>query len=100
MSAQHALVAPAQRARPAAKRGSLKETLTGWAFTAPFLLIFLAFLALPILASFVLSFTDFSLGNLVDPLSARFVGLSNYVRLLHDPKFLQAAMTTAIFVVF
>ena len=100
MSAQQALVAPARRARPAARRGWLQEALTGWVFSAPFLLIFLAFLALPILASFVLSFTDFSLGNLVDPLSARFVGLSNYAKLLHDPKFLQAAMTTAIFVVF
>jgi multiple sugar transport system permease protein len=100
MSAQQALVAPASRARPAARRGWLREALTGWAFSAPFLVIFLSFLALPILASFVLSFTDFSLGNLVDPLSARFIGLNNYAKLLHDPKFLQAALNTTIFVVF
>ncbi|HKV30584.1 MAG TPA: sugar ABC transporter permease [Candidatus Dormibacteraeota bacterium] len=100
MSAQQALVAPVPRARPAARRGSLREALTGWLFSAPFLLIFLGFLALPILASAILSFTDFSLGNLVDPLSAHFVGLSNYAKLLHDPNFLQAALTTAIFVVF
>jgi multiple sugar transport system permease protein len=100
MSAQQALVAPASRARPAARRGWLREALTGWAFSAPFLVIFLGFLALPILASFVLSFTDFSLGNLVDPLSARFIGFSNYAKLLHDPKFLQAALNTTIFVVF
>jgi ABC-type sugar transport system permease subunit len=100
MSAQHALVASAARTRPAARRGWLREALTGWAFSAPFLVIFLGFLALPILASFVLSFTNFSLGNLVDPLSARFVGLSNYAKLLHDPKFLQAALNTTIFVVF
>lgn len=90
MSAQQAL----------ARRGWLREALTGWAFSAPFLVIFLSFLALPILASFVLSFTDFSLGNLVDPLSARFIGLNNYAKLLHDPKFLQAALNTTIFVVF
>jgi multiple sugar transport system permease protein len=100
MSAQQALAAPASRARPAARRGWLREALTGWAFSAPFLVIFLSFLALPILASFVLSFTDFSLGNLVDPLSARFIGLNNYAKLLHDPKFLQAALNTTIFVVF
>jgi multiple sugar transport system permease protein len=100
MSAQQALVASALRARPAARRGWLREALTGWAFSAPFLVIFLGFLALPILASFVLSFTDFSLGNLVDPFSARFVGLNNYAKLLHDPKFLQAALNTTIFVVF
>jgi multiple sugar transport system permease protein len=100
MSAQQALVASASRARPAARRGWLREALTGWAFSAPFLVIFLGFLALPILASFLLSFTDFSLGNLVDPFSARFVGLNNYAKLLHDPKFLQAALNTTIFVVF
>jgi multiple sugar transport system permease protein len=99
MSAQQALVASAPRARPAARRGRFREALTGWAFSAPFLVIFLAFLALPILASFVLSFTDFSLGNLVDPLSARFIGLDNYARLLHDAKFLQAAFNTAYFVI-
>src|SRR6202162_3580658 len=100
MSAQQALVASATRARPAGRRGWLREAPTGWAFSAPFLVIFLAFLALPILASFVLSFTNFSLGNLVDPLSARFIGLNNYAQLLHDPKFLQAALNTTIFVVF
>ena len=100
MSAQQALVASAVRTRPAARRGWLREALTGWAFSAPFLVIFLGFLALPILASFVLSFTDFSLGNLVDPFSTRFIGLNNYAKLLHDPKFLQAALNTTIFVVF
>jgi multiple sugar transport system permease protein len=100
MSAQQALVAAGSRARPAPRRGALREALTGWAFSAPFLVIFLGFLALPILASFLLSFTNFSLGNLVDPFSARFIGLNNYAKLLHDPKFLQAALNTTIFVVF
>lgn len=86
-------------ARPAPSRARFRETLTGWAFSAPFLIVFLAFLALPILASFVLSFTDFSLGNLVDPFSAPFIGINNYARLIHDPKFLQAAFNTAYFVV-
>ncbi|HXN02112.1 MAG TPA: sugar ABC transporter permease [Candidatus Dormibacteraeota bacterium] len=99
MSAQQGLVASGSRARPAARRGRLREALTGWAFSAPFLIIFLTFLALPILASFILSFTGFSLGNLVDPFSARFVGLDNYVRLFHDAKFLQAAFNTGYFVI-
>lgn len=86
-------------ARPAPSRARFRETLTGWAFSAPFLIVFLAFLALPILASFVLSFTDFSLGNLVDPFSAPFIGINNYARLIHDPKFVQAAFNTAYFVV-
>ena len=86
-------------ARPARARGRVREALTGYAFAAPFLVIFMVFLALPILASFVLSFTDFSLGNLVDPLSAPFVGLKNYARLLGDTTFHQAAFNTAYFVV-
>ena len=100
MSTQQAVVASGPRARPPARRGHLKAALTGWAFAAPFLILFLAFLALPILASFILSFTDFSLGNLVDPLSAPFVGLKNYAKLFHDPKFLQAALNTTFYVVF
>ena len=99
MSAQQALVV-SRRARPAAGRGELREAITGWAFSAPFLILFLVFLALPILASFLISFTDFSLGNLVDPLSAPFIGLKNYGRLFQDGKFLQASLTTAIFVMF
>ncbi|MDQ6883069.1 MAG: sugar ABC transporter permease [Candidatus Dormibacteraeota bacterium] len=100
MSTSQAVVASGPRARPPARRGRFKEGLVGWAFSAPFLIIFLVFLALPILASFVLSFTDFSLGNLVDPLSAPFVGLKNYTRLIHDGKFLQAAFNTAFYVIF
>src|SRR5436305_11946616 len=100
MSTQQAVVASGSRPRSTAQRGRLREALTGWAFSAPFLILFLAFLALPILASFILSFTDFSLGNLVDPLSAPFVGLNNYVKLFHDAKFLQAALNTTFFVVF
>jgi len=99
VSAQQVLVGSASPGRPAHQRGRLREALVGWAFSAPFLILFLVFLALPILASFVLSFTDFSLGNLVDPLSAPFVGLKNYVRLFHDAKFLQAAFNTGYFVI-
>jgi multiple sugar transport system permease protein len=74
--------------------------LTGWAFSAPFLVIFLVFLALPILASFVLSFTAFGLGNLRDWFSADFIGLDNYTKLVEDETFRKAARNTLVFVVF
>jgi multiple sugar transport system permease protein len=74
--------------------------LTGWAFAAPFVVIFLVFLALPILASFVLSFTGFGLANLRDWFSAEWVGLDNYTKLFDDDIFLKAARNTAVFVVF
>jgi multiple sugar transport system permease protein len=73
---------------------------TGWAFAAPFLIIFLIFLALPILASFVLSFTGFGLANLRDWFSADWVGIDNYRRLVNDDIFLKAARNTLVFVVF
>jgi multiple sugar transport system permease protein len=74
--------------------------LTGWAFAAPFLVIFLVFLALPILASFVLSFTGFGLANLRDWFGAEWVGIDNYERLIHDDIFLKAARNTLVFVLF
>jgi ABC-type sugar transport system permease subunit len=77
----------------------LRPHLTGWAFAFPFLVIFLVFLAIPILASFVLSFTGFGIANLRDWYGAEFVGFDNYTRLIDDERFLKAARNTAIFVV-
>jgi multiple sugar transport system permease protein len=74
--------------------------LTGWAFSAPFLVIFLVFLALPILASFVLSFTAFGLGNLRDWFGADFIGFDNYTKLVEDETFGKAVRNTLLFVVF
>jgi multiple sugar transport system permease protein/raffinose/stachyose/melibiose transport system permease protein len=90
---------PAWAARFARPGGSARATLTGYAFAAPYLVLFLVFLALPILASLLMSFTDFSLGDLTAPLGAPFVGLQNYAQLLGDPTFKQAAFNTAYFTV-
>jgi multiple sugar transport system permease protein len=90
--------------RPQAGRAStwvrLRPHLTGWAFALPFLVIFLVFLALPIAASFVLSFTSFGLANLRDWFSADFIGLDNYSRLADDEIFHKAARNTLVFVIF
>ena len=79
--------------------GTLRENLTGWAFALPFVLIFAIFLLGPIVASFVMSFTDFGLRDLRNPLGTTFVGLDNYVALLSDQKFVSAILNTAYFVV-
>ena len=84
-------------AAPLAAR--LRPHLTGWLFALPFLVIFLVFLAIPILASFVLSFTGFGIANLRDWFSAEFVGFDNYTKLFDDERFLKAARNTAVFVV-
>jgi multiple sugar transport system permease protein len=78
---------------------SLRQNLTGWGFALPFVIIFLVFMAGPILASFALSLTDFGLRDLRNPLGTNFIGLDNYVELLGDPTFRVAMLNTAYFVI-
>ena len=82
---------------PASRR--LREELIGWTFALPFLLVFLIFMAGPIIASAVLSFTDFGLRDLRNPLGTDFIGFDNYVALASDPKFQAALFNTAYFVI-
>lgn len=70
-----------------------------WGFLAPPLLPVVAFFALPVAASLLLSFTDFDIYAVADRANLRFVGLGNYDRLLHDPLFWTALRNTALFVV-
>ena len=76
-----------------------REDLIGWAFAAPFVILFGLFMALPILASFALSFTSFGLKDLQNPIGAKFIGLDNYIRLLSDGTFWTSLFNTFYFVV-
>jgi multiple sugar transport system permease protein len=78
----------------------VRRHLTAWTFALPFLVIFAVFLAIPILASFALSFTGFGLANLQDWFSAPWAGLENYRHLFDDEVFVKAAKNTAVFVIF
>lgn len=85
--------------RPARNRASLGvQHLTGWLFSTPFLVLFAVFMAFPIAATLLMSFTDFGLRNVTRPLDASFIGVDNYTRLFHDEKFLTALFNTAYFV--
>ncbi|HEX2756591.1 MAG TPA: sugar ABC transporter permease [Candidatus Limnocylindrales bacterium] len=84
---------------PVASRHGWRQDLTGWAFAAPFVILFGIFLALPILSAFILSFTSFGLRDIQNPIGTTFVGAKNYVDLLSDPKFWKALGNTAYFVV-
>jgi ABC-type sugar transport system permease subunit len=88
-----------RKAAPVAPRRSWRQDLTGWAFAAPFVILFGIFLALPILAAFVMSFTSFGLEDLANPAGTSFVGLQNYAELFNDPKFWQSLGNTVYFVV-
>jgi ABC-type sugar transport system permease subunit len=76
-----------------------RHNLAGWLFSTPFLVLFLTFMAFPIVATLLMSFTDFGLRNVTDPLAAQFVGLDNYTKLFQDDKFVKALFNTGYFVV-
>ena len=80
-------------------RARRRANVAGWGLSAPFTAIFVVFMLAPILASFALSFTDFSIANLQDWTSAPFVGLENYTQLFSDKSFLKALRNTLYFVV-
>ncbi len=66
-------------------------------FLAPALLAIGIFFFVPVLAAFVLSFTDFDIYSLGNLDYARFIGLKNYAQLLHDPLFWKALENTFYF---
>ncbi len=89
----------AAEAAPSASRRPWRDDLVGWAFAAPFVILFVVFLAFPILASFLLSFTSFGLRDIANPVGTSVVGIKNYVDLFADPKFWKALFNTFYFVV-
>lgn len=75
-----------------------REAWAGLLLVAPGLLVLSLFLLLPVVASLALSLTDFDLYAVGDASAARFVGLTNYARLLDDPVFWKALGNTLFFV--
>ena len=66
-------------------------------FLAPALLAIGVFFFIPVIAAFLLSFTDFDIYSLANFHYARFVGFRNYVRLFDDPLFWKACVNTLYF---
>jgi multiple sugar transport system permease protein len=83
-----------QRARRAAAREDQGDGRLAAVFIAPALLGFAVFLLWPTLRGIYLSFTRF---NLLTP--AEWVGLDNYVRMVHDPIFWDSLVVTVEYVV-
>ncbi len=75
-----------------------RQELIAWSFAAPFLILFLVFMAGPILIAFVTSFTDFRVTDIRNPLAIDFAGLDNYLDVLGDARFQKAAANTSVFV--
>jgi multiple sugar transport system permease protein len=70
----------------------------GWWFVAPALTVIVVFFGVPIVASLALSLTDFDVYAIASRAALRFVGVGNYVRLLHEPRFWIALGNTLYFV--
>lgn len=75
---------------------SRREALWGYVFVSPWIIGLVLLTAGPLIASFVLSLTDF---NLVKPEAVRFVGLDNYVHLASDPLVKQGLLVTFKFAI-
>ncbi|MFT4029484.1 MAG: sugar ABC transporter permease [Protaetiibacter sp.] len=89
---------PASRL-PERRRRARRRNLTGWAFSAPYVIAFGAFMALPILASLAMSLTDFQARDIRSPFAVDFVGIAQYSDLLTDAAFWQSLGVTGLFIV-
>ncbi|HHW4676065.1 sugar ABC transporter permease [Xylella fastidiosa] len=75
-----------------------RASLVGWVFAGPAVLVIGMFFGVPVLMALALSLTDFDLYALGNPMYLRFVGLDNYLELLHTPLFWKSLWNTTYFV--
>lgn len=73
--------------------GRLRRALLGYAFLSPSALHLLVFSLGPVLFALYISFHNWGLMDPVRP----YVGLGNYLRLLHDPDFWNSVKNTAVY---
>jgi multiple sugar transport system permease protein len=89
-----ALVLTGRRRRLPTLSLERRESLWGLAFISPWIVGFLAFTFLPMIASAVLSLTDFDPRK---PDAIHWIGLANYERMLSDPNVGQSLLVTLKF---
>ena len=70
-----------------------------WWLVSPAVIAITVVLVIPVAAGLALSFTDFDIYGVADRHNVRFIGLSNYRRLLAAPAFWIALRNTFVFVV-
>lgn len=79
---------------------NFKQTQTAaYFFLAPAISAIFIFFFLPVIAAFIISFTDFDIYALGNFASVRFIGLKNYIKLFEDPLFYTALKNTFYFVI-
>jgi ABC-type sugar transport system permease subunit len=70
---------------------STREAAWGFVFIGPWLIGLVLFTAGPMIASLILSLTDF---DLVHPEAVKFIGLANYIRMASDPNVATSVLVT------
>ena len=71
------------------------KSRASYVLMAPFLILFLVFVVIPILSSVFLSFTSFNMLQI-----PKFVGFDNYIRMfLEDDVFVKALRNTVVFAI-
>jgi multiple sugar transport system permease protein len=88
----YAAPGPLLRARRWASGFRERDTWAAYAFLSPWLFGFVVFTAGPMIASFILSLTDYSVIQ-----TTHYVGWANYRQLFHDPKVTLALRNTIFF---
>ncbi|MBX2975595.1 MAG: sugar ABC transporter permease [Ignavibacteriaceae bacterium] len=68
-------------------------------FLSPALLSIFVFFFIPVIAAFIISFTDFDIYSLGDYSNITFIGFKNYIRLFNDELFWVSLKNTFLFVV-
>ncbi len=78
------------------RKGSSKQQRklrrTGWLMITPALIHIGLWSAIPVLATFALSMTDYDIFN-----APRWIGIDNYIAIAQDPVFLQATWNTIVY---
>ena len=81
------------------KQKQYKASVTAaYIFIAPALIAIFIFFFIPVVAAFVISFTDFDIYTLGDFNTLRFVGIKNYLQLFEDPLFWLSFKNTSYYV--
>jgi len=88
-------------ARPASLRHvdptRRQQAVAAWVLALPFVLVFLAFTAGPLLTSLGMSFTDMKRTDIRNPFAVEIVGIDNYVKLIEDPLFRKVTLNTLLY---
>ncbi len=73
-----------------------RSRITGYLFLLPYLILFVAFLLLPLLFGLGLSFMKYEMLTIERP---KFIGAANYAEAINDPYFWKSLRATSLFVV-